>query len=151
MSKIEEITRDIVMPVIIQNKYELVDVEYKKEGSNWYLRVYIDKDGGVSLDDCQFVSEYLSSKLDEIDPLQNSYILEVSSPGIDRPLKSARDFEKFKGYLVEISLYTAIDKKKKFVGELMGLFDDKILILENGIQREFNIKDVSLIKPVIKF
>ncbi|MDI6604871.1 MAG: ribosome maturation factor RimP [Thermoanaerobacteraceae bacterium] len=151
MSKIEEITRDIVMPVIIQNKYELVDVEYKKEGSNWYLRVYIDKDGGVSLDDCQLVSEYLSSKLDEIDPLQNSYILEVSSPGIDRPLRSARDFEKFKGYLVEISLYTAIDQKKKFVGELMGLFDDKILILENGIQREFNIKDVSLIKPVIKF
>lgn len=151
MSKIEELTRQLVTPAIEKNNFELVDVEYKKEGNNWYLRVYIDKDGGVSLDDCQIISEYLSEKLDEVDPIDNSYILEVSSPGIDRPLKTKRDFEKFKGSLVEVSLYQPIDKKKKYEGELLGLEDDKVIIVNDGGKREFDIKNVSLVKPVIKF
>lgn len=151
MSKIEELTRNLVAPAIEKNNFELVDVEYKKEGNNWYLRVYIDKDGGVSLDDCQIISEYLSEKLDEVDPIENSYILEVSSPGIDRPLKTQRDFDKFKGSLVEVSLYQPIDKKKKFEGELVGLINDKVVITDNGERKEFDIKDISLVKPVIKF
>ncbi|MDI3476846.1 MAG: ribosome maturation factor RimP [Thermoanaerobacterium sp.] len=151
MSKIEELTRNLVAPAIEKNNFELVDVEYKKEGNNWYLRVYIDKDGGVSLDDCQIISEYLSEKLDEVDPIENSYILEVSSPGIDRPLKTQRDFDKFKGSLVEVSLYQPIDKKKKYEGELVGLINDKVVITDNGERREFDIKDISLVKPVIKF
>lgn len=151
MSKIEELTRNLVAPAIEKNKFELVDVEYKKEGNNWYLRVYIDKEGGVNLDDCQIISEYLSEKLDEVDPIENSYILEVSSPGIDRPLKTQRDFEKFKGSLVEVSLYQPIDKNKKYEGDLVGLIDNKVVIIDNGVRREFDIKDVSVVKPVIKF
>ncbi|WHE08135.1 ribosome maturation factor RimP [Thermoanaerobacterium thermosaccharolyticum] len=151
MSKIEELTRNLVAPAIEKNNFELVDVEYKKEGNNWYLRVYIDKNGGVSLDDCQIISEYLSEKLDEVDPIENSYILEVSSPGIDRPLKTQRDFDKFKGSLVEVSLYQPIDKKKKYEGELVGLINDKVVITDNGKRKEFDIKDISLVKPVIKF
>ncbi len=151
MSKIEELTRNLVAPAIEKNNFELVDVEYKKEGNNWYLRVYIDKNGGVTLDDCQIISEYLSEKLDEVDPIENSYILEVSSPGIDRPLKTQRDFDKFKGSLVEVSLYQPIDKKKKYEGELVGLINDKVVITDNGERKEFDINDISLVKPVIKF
>ncbi|KAA5807736.1 ribosome maturation factor RimP [Thermoanaerobacterium thermosaccharolyticum] len=151
MSRIEELTRNLVAPAIEKNNFELVDVEYKKEGNNWYLRVYIDKNGGVTLDDCQIISEYLSEKLDEVDPIENSYILEVSSPGIDRPLKTQRDFDKFKGSLVEVSLYQPIDKKKKYEGELVGLINDKVVITDNGKRKEFDIKDISLVKPVIKF
>ncbi|SNX55478.1 ribosome maturation factor RimP [Thermoanaerobacterium sp. RBIITD] len=151
MSKIEELTKNLVIPAIEENNFELVDVEYKKEGNNWYLRVYIDKDGGITLDDCQIISEYLSEKLDEVDPIENSYILEVSSPGIDRPLKTKKDYDKFKGNLVEVSLYQSIDKKKKYEGELVGLIDSKVVISDKGIQREFDIKNVSLVKPVIKF
>lgn len=151
MSKIEELTKNLVIPAIEENNFELVDVEYKKEGNNWYLRVYIDKDGGITLDDCQIISEYLSEKLDEVDPIENSYILEVSSPGIDRPLKTKKDYDKFKGNLVEVSLYQSIDKKKKYEGELVGLIDSKVVISDKGIQREFDIKNVSFVKPVIKF
>jgi len=151
LSRIEELTRNLVAPAIEKNNFELVDVEYKKEGNNWYLRVYIDKEGGVSLDDCQIISEYLSEKLDEVDPIENSYILEVSSPGIDRPLKTQRDFDKFKGSLVEVSLYQPIDKKKKYEGELVGLINDKVVIMDNGERKEFDINDISLVKPVIKF
>ncbi|HAA80694.1 MAG: Ribosome maturation factor RimP [Caldanaerobacter subterraneus] len=151
MSKIEQIAKDLVMPVLEKNNFELVDVEYKKEGSHWYLRVYIDKEGGITLDDCQLVSEYLSDRLDEVDPIEHSYILEVSSPGLDRPLKKPRDFERNIGKEIEISLYTPIDKRKKFEGELIEFTGDKIIILYNGERKEFDMKNVSLVKPVIKF
>jgi ribosome maturation factor RimP len=151
MSKIEQIAKDLVMPVLEKNNFELVDVEYKKEGSHWYLRVYIDKEGGITLDDCQLVSEYLSDRLDEVDPIEHSYILEVSSPGLDRPLKKPRDFERNIGKEIEISLYSPIDKRKKFEGELIEFTGDKIIILYNGERKEFDMKNVSLVKPVIKF
>lgn len=151
MSNIEKLTRELVIPIIKKNNFELVDVEYKKEGNNWYLRVFIDKECGITLDDCQIISEYLSEKLDELNPIDNSYILEVSSPGIDRPIKTKRDFEKFKGSLVEISLYKAIGKNKKFEGELIGLIDGKVVINNNGENSEFDLNDISLVKPVIKF
>ncbi|GAB6117766.1 ribosome maturation factor RimP [Thermoanaerobacter brockii subsp. lactiethylicus] len=151
MSKIEQIAKDLVMPILEKNNFELVDVEYKKEGSHWYLRVYIDKEGGITLDDCQLVSEYLSDRLDEVDPIEHSYILEVSSPGLDRPLKKPRDFERNIGKEIEISLYSPIDKRKKFEGELIEFTGDKIIILYNGERKEFDMKNVSLVKPVIKF
>ncbi|SHE60968.1 MULTISPECIES: ribosome maturation factor RimP [Thermoanaerobacter] len=151
MSKIEQIAKDLVMPILEKNNFELVDVEYKKEGSHWYLRVYIDKEGGITLDDCQLVSEYLSDRLDEADPIEHSYILEVSSPGLDRPLKKPRDFERNIGKEIEISLYSPIDKRKKFEGELIEFTGDKIIILYNGERKEFDMKNVSLVKPVIKF
>ncbi|HHW56587.1 MAG TPA: ribosome maturation factor RimP [Clostridia bacterium] len=151
MSKIEQIAKDLVMPILEKNHFDLVDVEYKKEGSHWYLRVYIDKEGGITLDDCQLVSEYLSDRLDEVDPIEHSYILEVSSPGLDRPLKKPRDFERNIGKEIEISLYVPVDKRKKFKGELLEFTGDKIVILSEGERKEFDMKNVSLVKPVIKF
>ncbi len=89
----ESMTEELVMPLIRQNQFELVDVEYVKEGSNWYLRVYIDKPGGINVDDCELISRALSDLLDEKDYIEDAYILEVSSPGLGRPLKKEKDFE----------------------------------------------------------
>lgn len=116
---------ELAVPIIKENKCELVDIEYVKEGPNWYLRLYIDKQGGVTVEDCQRVSETLSDVLDEVDPIEHSYILEVSSPGVERPLKSQRDYDYFKGREVEIKLYSPVGGKKEFTGVLEGL--------ENGI------------------
>ncbi|HQA48364.1 MAG TPA: ribosome maturation factor RimP [Bacillota bacterium] len=115
----------MAVPIIKENKCELVDIEYVKEGPNWYLRLYIDKQGGVTVEDCQRVSETLSDVLDEVDPIEHSYILEVSSPGVERPLKSQRDYDYFRGREVEIKLYSPVDGKKEFTGVLEGL--------ENGV------------------
>jgi len=148
VSQVEEIT----LPIINKYAFELVDIEYIKEGSQWYLRVYIDNDKGITIDDCSNVSLELAKKLDEIDPITEAYILEVSSPGLDRPLKTTRDFQKYKGEIVEISLYKAIDGIKHFEGELVGLIDENIFIINNknkGIL--FEKKDVACIKRKIIF
>ena len=148
VSQVEEIT----LPIISKYAFELVDIEYIKEGSQWYLRVYIDNDKGITIDDCSNVSLELAKKLDEIDPITEAYILEVSSPGLDRPLKTTRDFQKYKGEIVEISLYKAIDGIKHFEGELVGLIDENIFIINNknkGIS--FEKKDVACIKRKIIF
>jgi ribosome maturation factor RimP len=146
-----EIVTDMVQPIVGNYNFELVEVEYVKEGASWFLRVYIDKDGGITIDDCQVVSEKLSEKLDEIDPIKQQYYLEVSSPGLDRPLVKETDFVKYKGNEVEIKLYKALDKKKVFVGELIGLVDSKIVINQDGKVLEFSREQVSIVKRVIKF
>ena len=110
MSKREEYeskTEALVMPLVEQNNFELVDVEYVKEGSNWYLRVYIDKENGINVDDCELISRALSDLLDEYDFIDDAYILEVSSPGLGRPLKKDKDFERSLMEEVEIKLYKA--------------------------------------------
>jgi len=150
--KIEEIVKELALPIVEKNSFELVDVEFVKEGPNWYLRVYIDKDGGIGIDDCQIVSEELSDKLDEVDPIKQSYFLEVSSPGLDRPLKTERDFERNKGKKVELKLYKPIEGKKLFEGELIGLIDNKIVIKKNDIETlEFDREAVASVKKVIEF
>jgi len=126
--KTTEVLYDIVKPVIESLDFELVDVEYKKEGKDWYLRVFIDKEGGITIDDCQIASEILSQKLDEEDPINHSYILEVSSPGLDRPLKKDKDFEKFKGRKINIKLFEALNGKKEYIGTLKGLDGNNIII-----------------------
>jgi len=113
-----------------ENGYELSRTEFVKEGSDWYLRVYADKiENGeytyMSSDDCEIISRYLSDKLDEADPIKQNYYLEVSSPGLDRPLISEKDFIRFKGSRIEIKLYQPMDGKKLIEGELLSL--------ENGI------------------
>ena len=100
--------------------YELVDVEYVKEGRDWYLRIFIDKTGGIDLDDCQNISERLSARLDALDIISGAYILEVSSPGIDRILKKDKDFIREAGKVVDVTLYAPLDGKKSFVGELVS-------------------------------
>ena len=150
--KIEKMVEEMVIPILDQKDYELVDVEFKKEGSNWYLRVYIDKEGGISLNDCQEVSERLSSILDETDPIPYSYFLEVSSPGLDRPLKKERDFVKYRGSEVEVRLFAPLDDKKVFKGELVGLIDNKVVIkLKDGSQLDFERDKVSLVKLAFEF
>src|SRR5690554_1276398 len=120
--------RELATPIIQQNHCELVDIEYIKEGPNWYLRVYIDKHGGVTVEDCERVSQVLSDELDTADPIQHSYILEVSSPGVNRPLKSQRDYDYFKGRRIDIKMFSPIDGKKELTGILVGLNDGVVTV-----------------------
>ncbi|MFZ5966548.1 MAG: ribosome maturation factor RimP [Bacillota bacterium] len=126
--RIIDIVNDLVSPIIDQQGFELVDIEFVKEGQDRFLRVYIDKPDGITLDDCQIVSEYLSDKLDEIDPITESYFLEVSSPGINRPLKKDADFIKYKGELIEVSLFKAINGKKAYMGELVDFHNGHVIL-----------------------
>lgn len=147
---VENIVEELVQPIVDSMSFELVGVEFVKEGANWYLRVYIDKPGGITIDDCQDVSEELSVKLDEADPIRQSYILEVSSPG-ERPLKSERDFERFKGETVEVKLYQPINGKKVFEGELLGLNGDTIEIkTDDGIEMGFEKKDTAVVRRIVR-
>lgn len=122
-SKLELLIEGIVSDMIT-DPFELVDVEYVKEGSLKYLRIYIDKQGKMSLDDCQHFSHLISEKLDELDPIEENYMLEISSPGLDRHLKKEKDFIREKGKEVELKLFKAIDGVKEFEGTLVGLSED---------------------------
>jgi len=150
--RVEKITEELVQPILERENFELVDIEFKKEGPHRFLRIYIDKDGGITLDDCQKVSEELSEKLDEVDPIEDNYFLEVSSPGLDRPLKKDSDFERFKGENIEIRLYQTINNQKVFEGELIGLEDNNIKInIENIGLMEIPREKVAVTKLAIKF
>lgn len=142
---------EIVMPIIEENHFELVDVEYVKEGSNWYLRFYIDKEGGITVDDCEIVSRALSEKLDENDFIEEAYILEVSSPGLGRPLKKPKDFERSIGKEVEIKLYRAINKQKDFEGTLKSYSDNEVVITVDEEDITFNKGDIALIRLAFDF
>ena len=130
MSKIESQVENLMAELLADTDYELVDVEYVKEGRDWFLRVFADKAGGIDLDDCQTLSERLSPKLDETNIIGGAYILEVSSPGIDRVLKKDRDFVREAGKVVDVTLYAPLDGKKFFVGELESR-DEKFLYLKD--------------------
>ena len=111
-------TEELLQPLVDAHGFELVDVEYVKEAGNWYLRAYIDKPGGIAVDDCEVISRALSDKLDEEDYIEDSYILEVSSPGLGRPLKKDKDFQRSIGKEIEVRTLRAIDKQKEFTGIL---------------------------------
>ncbi len=118
----------IIAPVITEQGLELVDVEYVKEGAHWYLRIYIDKEGGVDIDDCTNVSHLVSGVLDKHDPIAQAYMLEVSSPGLERPLKKDEDFERFTGKLVRVLTKEVYQGYKEFTGYLVGLIEDDIVL-----------------------
>jgi len=126
---IEKKTEELVMPIIERFGYELWDVEYVKEGSDYYLRVYADKEGGFTVDDCEAVSRALDPLLDEEDYISDAYILEVSSPGLTRKLVKDRDFERSVGRLIRVNLYKALDGEKSFVGNLKA-YDNENLTVE---------------------
>ncbi|OLS42106.1 ribosome maturation factor RimP [Bacillus sp. MRMR6] len=128
MSKVTEVIEELAQPIIQELGLELVEIEYVKEGKSWFLRVYIDKDNGVDIEDCGIVSERLSEKLDEIDPITHNYFLEVSSPGAERPLKKARDFEKAVGKNVFVKTYEPIDGEKSFEGKLLEYNGDALIV-----------------------
>lgn len=125
----EQHTQKLLEPILEKNRYELYDVEFVKEAGNWYLRVFIDKEGGITIDDCELVSRALSDLLDEHDFISESYMLEVSSPGLGRRLRKDKHFEKSIGEEVEIKLYRPINKKKEFVG-LLKSFDKNTISIE---------------------
>lgn len=142
----------LVLPITDANGLELVDVEYVKEGGEFFLRVYIDKEGGVSLNECELVTRALNPILDEKDPIKDNYYLEVSSPGLDRPLKKDKDFVKYQGRDVEIKLYKPMNGSKLHEGELVGLTEEKnIKVIIDNEEVEFNKKDVALIRLAIRF
>lgn len=148
----EKRTEELLAPIMEQNQFELVDVEYVKEGSNWYLRAYIDKDGGISIDDCELVSRALSDLLDAEDFIPDAYILEVSSPGLGRPLKKEKDFARSVGSEVEVRLYRAVEKQKEFTGILTAYDEDSVTLTADGEQeRTFQRKDIALIRLAFDF
>lgn len=151
-SNTEKKVLPLLEPIVAERGLELVDLEFVKEGANWYLRVYIDKEGGVSIDDCEAVSRALEAKLDETDPIEQAYVLEVSSPGIDRPLKKNADFIRFQGEIIDVKLYKAVDGQKQFQGKLLGLNDGVIsLEEEDGTVREFVQKDTADVRLAVIF
>lgn len=141
----------LIRPVIEEINLELVDVEFVKEGAQWYLRVYIDKPEGVGLDDCQAVSEKIDIILDEKDPISQSYILEVSSPGIERPLKKADDYLRFAGRLISVNTYAPLNGSKNITGQLIGLEDSKVVIVVDGEQISIPIDKIASAKLVVEF
>ena len=141
-----------ITPVLEQHQFELVDVEYVKEAGSWYLRVYIDKEGGITVDDCEVISRLLGEWLDKEDFIEDSYILEVSSPGLGRPLKKEKDFARSIGKDVEIRLYKAIDKQKEFTGTLTSYDADSVTItMEDGSERTFEKSEIALIRLAFDF
>ena len=141
-----------IAPVLEQHQFELVDVEYVREVGVWYLRCYIDKEGAITVDDCEVISRLLGEWLDKEDFIEDSYILEVSSPGLGRPLKKEKDFARSIGKDVEIRLYKAIDKQKEFTGTLTSYDADSVTItMEDGSERTFEKSEIALIRLAFDF
>ena len=148
----EQKTEEILLPIVEEYGFELVDVEYVKEGSNWYLRAYIDKPGGITVDDCELVSRAANDILDEKDFIDEAYILEVSSPGLGRPLKKEKDFARSLGEEVEVRTYRAIDRQKEFIGILKDYDKDTVTIeYEDGETMTFDKADIALIRLAFDF
>lgn len=141
-----------LLPLMEEHRYELVDVEYVREVGVWYLRAYIDKEGGFTVDDCELISRKLGEWLDKEDFIQDSYILEVSSPGLGRPLKKEKDFVRSIGKDVEVRLYKPLNKQKEYTGALKSYDADTVTItLEDGNDLTFAKTDVALIRLAFDF
>ena len=147
---VEEFVSSVVEGIIAGTNLELVDVDYVRE-RDWYLRVYLDKPGGVDLDDCQMVSEKLSAVLDEKDPIAENYLLEVSSPGLDRVLKKDKDFIRYNDRDVDIQLFKPINGSKQYTGVLQGFSDTTIEFLINGESETFERTAIAQIRLHLDF
>ena len=142
---------ELVMPIIEEGNFELVDVEYVKEGANWYLRVYADKEGGINIDDCVTISRALEAKLDEKDVIEDAYILEVSSPGLGRQLKKDRDYKRHLCDEIEFKLYKARNKQKEFEGILKDFDEHTFTITLDGEDVVFDRKDIAMMRLAVHF
>lgn len=154
--RIKELIAELLAEFLEKNGYELYRVEFLKEGKDWFLRVYIDRAddsaGGVSTDDCEKVSRYLSSRLDETDPIEQNYYLEVSSPGMDRALIKDSDYVRFAGRFVDVTLYQGIDGRKTFYGRLVGIQDGNLVIIDEKENRiELPMEKVAKTKLAVLF
>lgn len=142
----------LLQPIVDRLGFELVDVEYVKEGSTWYLRAYVDKEGGITINDCEAVSRAFSEKLDEKDFIDEAYIMEVSSPGLGRPLKKENDFARSIGKEVEIRTFRPINHEKEFYGILTAYDADRVTVrAEDGEEQIFERKDIALIRLAFDF
>ena len=144
-------TEELITPILDRMNFELVDVEYVKEGGTWYLRAYIDKPEGVSIIDCENVSRELSDVLDKEDFIPDAYILEVSSPGLGRTLKKDKHLEKSIGKEVEVKLFKAVDGSKEFSGILKSFTPQELVITEEGTPRTFQRNEIALIRLALDF
>ena len=154
MSKKEEYekrTEEYMLPIVEKRGFELYDVEFVKEGNDYYLRAYIEKPGGITINDCVDVSREMNEILDKEDYIKEAYIFEVSSPGLDRPLKKDKDFERNLGKQVDIKTYKAFDKQKEFTGVLSAYDKDSITVTFEDGDFTFLRKDISLIRLTIDF
>ncbi|MCF8008444.1 MAG: ribosome maturation factor RimP [Halanaerobiales bacterium] len=142
MSRTVDQLIEIIKPIVNVNKLELVDLEYIKEGEDWILRVFVEnKKGKLTIDQLSDLSRLISQKLDEKEPIDKKYFLEVSSPGVERPLKKVKDYKRFKGRDIKISTYKKHDNKKEFIGKLIGIDkDDLVKIILKDSDEEFAIK-----------
>ncbi|MCD8383346.1 MAG: ribosome maturation factor RimP [Clostridiales bacterium] len=153
MKKVTEVAAELARPLAEAAGCSLWDVEYVREAGTWFLRVYIDCPGGVNINQCEAVSRPLSDALDELDPIEGSYVLEVSSAGADRPLKKPAHFRAFLGHEVELRLYRPLEGRKDFRGLLSGYSDggDVTLTLADGSEQTFGKKDVALVRLYVEF
>ena len=150
-TEVESRCEALDQPILDEHQFELWDVEYVKEGANYYLRVYADKPGGITIDDCVTISRALEEKLDAEDFIEEAYILEVSSPGLGRPLKRDRDFEKSLGQDVELKLYKAQDGQKEYTGCLQAYTKDTVTLEIEDRECVFQRSDIALIRLAIDF
>lgn len=151
MAKVTDTVAALALPFVEAAGCSLWDVEYVKEAGEWFLRVYIDKEEGVSIEDCEAVSRPMSDALDEADPIEGSYTFEVSSAGADRVLKKPEHFEQFQGTEVEVKLYRARDGRKEFVGLLQSNVDGNVTIEVSGTPVTFEKKEIALVRLYPRF
>lgn len=147
---IEQAVERLVLPCLEDSGIELVDIEYVRE-RDWFLRIYIDKPGGIGVDDCQWLSEQIGEKLDAADLIRDSYYLEVSSPGLDRPLKKERDFVRHAGQKVEVHTFAPVNGKKLLTGVLKGLVDGRIILDIDGTEASIPREQASQVRLYIEF
>ena len=145
-------TEELITPILDRMNFELVDVEYVKEGGTWYLRAYIDKEGGITVNDCEAVAWEMNEILDREDFVEDSYVFEVSSPGLGRPLKKEKDYIRSMGKEVEIRTYRAINREKEFYGILSAYDENTVTIkTEDGTEMTFEKSDIALIRLAFDF
>ena len=150
MAKVTDTVAALALPVVVGAGCALWDVEYVKEAGQWFLRVYIDREGGVSIDDCEAVSRPLSDLLDEADPIEGSYTFEVSSAGADRVLKKPEHFARFLGEEVEVKLYRPREGRKEFVGRLKGFEDGAVTLDMDGQETLFTKQEIALVRLYLR-
>jgi ribosome maturation factor RimP len=146
MSRLTDQVAALALPIVEEEGCTLWDVEYVKEAGSWYLRVFIDREGGVSIEDCERISRRLDPVLDEADPIPESYIFEVGSAGADRELKRPGDYEQFMGSEVELKLYRPVKGSKRYVGELSGYEDGAVTIVQNGEALRFEKSQIAQVR-----
>lgn len=151
MAKVTDIVAGLAAPIAETAGCSLWDVEYVREAGTWFLRVYIDREGGVSIDDCEAVSRPLSDKLDEVDPIEGSYTLEVSSAGLDRVLKKPEHFAAFTGSEVEVKLYRPREGRKEFIGVLAAFENGDVTLEAEGGALTFERKEIAQVRLYPRF